>query len=248
MFRHQGKSRTLKHNLRIATILSFVAGIVNITGFLAFSQLTTNVTGHFALFINDITQFQFWKGFLFFLYIFSFLIGSFLSSFLIEKYRESKKINVFLLPTLLEAFILFTIGVLSNFIQPFSADLVICLLLFAMGVQNSFVTKISNAVVRTTHLTGLFTDLGIDVSQLFFKKYKSQKKLLKANIKLRLYIITFFFVGGLIGGFFYSKMGMGLNTLIIGAVILLASLFYDDFRYKVIKTRRSLNQKRKKGK
>ncbi len=247
MFRHQGKSRTLKHNLRIATILSFVAGIVNITGFLAFSQLTTNVTGHFALFINDITQFQFWKGFLFFLYIFSFLIGSFLSSFLIEKYRESKKINVFLLPTLLEAFILFTIGVLSNFIQPFSADLVICLLLFAMGVQNSFVTKISNAVVRTTHLTGLFTDLGIDVSQLFFKKYKSQKKLLKANIKLRLYIITFFFVGGLIGGFFFSKIGLGLNTLSIGAVILLASLFYDDFRYKVIKTRRSFHQKRKKG-
>ena len=46
MFRHQGKSRTLKHNLRIATVLSFVAGIVNVTGFLAFKQLTTNVTGH----------------------------------------------------------------------------------------------------------------------------------------------------------------------------------------------------------
>ena len=52
MFRHQGKSRTLKHNLRIATVLSFVAGTVNVTGFLAFKQLTTNVTGHFALFIT----------------------------------------------------------------------------------------------------------------------------------------------------------------------------------------------------
>ena len=54
MFRHQGKTRTFKHNLRIAVILSFVAGIVNVSGYLFFKQLTTNVTGHFALFINDL--------------------------------------------------------------------------------------------------------------------------------------------------------------------------------------------------
>ncbi len=85
MFRHQGKSRTLKHNLRIATILSFVAGIVNVTGFLSFKQLTTNVTGHFALFINDVAHFEFWKGTIYFL--FSFLLGAFLSSFLIEEFK-----------------------------------------------------------------------------------------------------------------------------------------------------------------
>ena len=91
MFRHQGKSRTLKHNLRIAIVLSFVAGIVNVTGFLSFQQLTTNVTGHFALFIFDVSKFEFWKGTIYFLYIFSFLLGSFSSSFLIEKYRENKQ-------------------------------------------------------------------------------------------------------------------------------------------------------------
>ncbi|MFT6054521.1 MAG: uncharacterized membrane protein YoaK (UPF0700 family), partial [Roseivirga sp.] len=77
MFRHQGKSRTTKHNLEIATVLSFVAGIVNITGFLSFNELTTNVTGHFALFINDVANFEFWRGTVYFLYIFSFLMGSF---------------------------------------------------------------------------------------------------------------------------------------------------------------------------
>ena len=41
-------------------------------------------------------------------------------------------------------------------------------LLIAMGIQNALVTYISKSVVRTTHLTGLFTDLGIDFSQLFF--------------------------------------------------------------------------------
>ncbi len=242
MFRHQGKSRTLKHNLRIATILSFVAGIVNVTGFLAFKQLTTNVTGHFALFIYDVSTFDFWKGTIYFLYIFAFLFGSFLSSFLIEKYKENKKLNVFVLPTLIECVVLFAIGVSSNFTTINNPDLIVCLLLFAMGLQNSFVTKISNAVVRTTHLTGLFTDLGIDISQLFFPKNKINRAALKANIKLRIYIILFFFAGGLIGGYIYSKVN--LNVLNIGALILLLSLFYDDFRYKLIKTKRKYNQRK----
>src|SRR5690606_37754451 len=159
-FRHQGKSRTLTHNLRIATILSFVAGIVNVAGFLAYKQLTTNVTGHFAFFVNDVANLEFWKGTIYFLYIFSFLFGSFLSSFLIEKFSENKKLNIFVLPTIIESLVLFSIGFISNIIAGVNPDLIICLLLFAMGLQNSFVTKISNAVVRTTHLTGLFTDLG----------------------------------------------------------------------------------------
>ena len=80
-----------------------------------------------------------------------------------------------------------------------------------MGIQNSFVTKISNAIVRTTHLTGLFTDLG---------------------------------AGGLIGGLFYSRFNLKLNTLIFGALILLISLFYDDLRYRLIKTKRKYNQRK----
>ena len=48
MFRHQGKARTLKHNLGIASLLSFIAGIVNVAGFLAVQRLTTTVTEHFA--------------------------------------------------------------------------------------------------------------------------------------------------------------------------------------------------------
>ena len=179
MFRHQGKSRTYKHNLQIATFLSFVAGIVNVTGFLSFKQLTTNVTGHFALFIYDLSNFEFWKGTIYFLYIFSFLFGSFLSSFLIENYRENKKLNVFVLPTIIECIILLLIALMSNFVEITHTDVIACLLLFAMGIQNSFVTKISNTIVRTTHLTGLFTDLGIELSQLLFPNPTQIEKKLK---------------------------------------------------------------------
>lgn len=244
MFRHQGKSRTLKHNLRIAIVLSFVAGIVNVTGFLSFKQLTTNVTGHFALFINDVANFDFWRGTIYFLYIFSFLFGSFFSSFLIEKFRENKQLNIFVLPTITECLILISVGLLSNSFETEYPDLIVCLLLFVMGLQNSFVTKISNAVVRTTHLTGLFTDLGIDISQLFFPKLNPYREKLIANIKLRIYIISFFFAGGLIGGFLYSKVELKLKTLIFGAIILLISLLYDNFRYKLIMTRRKYKKRK----
>jgi hypothetical protein len=79
-----------------------VAGIVNITGFLAFQQATTNVTGHFALFINDLASFDF--------FIFSFLAGSLSSGLLIELFRENKKLNVFFLPMLIESLLLLSIG------------------------------------------------------------------------------------------------------------------------------------------
>lgn len=147
MFRHQGKNRTLKHNLQIASLLSFVAGVVNVTGFLAIQRLTTNVTGHFAFFIDDIANFQFWRGTIYLLYIISFLTGSFASGLLIELVAKTKKLNIFVLPTLLEAVVLITVVIVSHFSFVNSIDVIACLLLFAMGVQNSFVTNISNAVV-----------------------------------------------------------------------------------------------------
>ncbi len=238
MFRHQGKGRTFKHNLQIATILSFVAGIVNVTGFLSIQQLTTNVTGHFALFIFDFENFEFWKGAIYLLYILSFLFGSFASGFLIENYKETKRLNVFVLPTLLEIAILVAVSLFYNITNVSYPHIIACSLLFAMGLQNSFVTKISNAVVRTTHLTGLFTDLGIELSQLFFPKSHPNTSKIKSTIKLRVYIISFFFLGGITAGFFYSNLGLKANTLILAAIILLASLFYDDLRFRLIMARR----------
>lgn len=244
MFRHQGKSRTHKHNLRIATVLSFVAGIVNVTGFLSFRELTTNVTGHFAFFVKDVADFEVWKGAIYLLYIFCFLLGSFTSSFLIEKFRESKRLNVFVLPTGIESLILILVPILGNFFQADGSNVIVCSLLFAMGLQNSFVTKISNAVVRTTHLTGLFTDLGIEISQLFFPKKHPDQAKIRATIRLRVFIISFFFFGGLFGGYCFSRLGLGLDTLFFAALILILSLFYDDLRFRLIKTRRKYMQDR----
>ena len=204
MFRHQGKSRTVAHNLHIAVVLAFVAGMVNIAGFLAFRQLTTNVTGHFTFFVADLAEGKFWRGLVYFLYIFSFLAGSTAASVLIEQFKSTRKLNIFVVPTLIEVLLLTMVGLVNFSWALAHANLLVCLLLFIMGLQNSFVTRISNAVVRTTHLTGLFTDLGIDLSYLFFPKRHSNSKTLRANIKLRLNIIGSFLGGGLVAGFFYT--------------------------------------------
>ena len=100
-----------------------------------------------------------------------------------------------------------------------------------MGLQNSLVTKISNATVRTTHLTGLFTDLGIELSQLFFYKQKQQKEKLYISIKLRLTIITFFFLGGLMTGILYSNLQ--LYVLAIAAIVLIIGILYDELKVKL---------------
>jgi len=100
-----------------------------------------------------------------------------------------------------------------------------------MGLQNSLVTRISNATVRTTHLTGLFTDLGIELSQLFFYKEQESKDKLFTSIKLRLTIISFFFLCGITGGIFYSKIG--LYVLLIGTLLLITGMVYDNLKFKI---------------
>jgi len=232
MFRHQGKTRTLSHNLRIASFLSFVAGIVNVAGFLAVQKLTTNVTGHFAFFVDEILKLNFWNGFVYFLYIFFFFLGAFVSSYLVELISQKTERNIYVFPTSIEISILFAIGIFGRSLINQNPNIIACSLLFAMGLQNSLVTKISNATVRTTHLTGLFTDLGIELSQLFFYKQPEMKAKLYSSIKLRLTIISFFFIGGIIGGVFYTKIE--LRVLFIAGVTLIMGLIYDNIKLKII--------------
>ncbi len=239
MFRHKGKTRKLKHNLRIASLLSFVAGIVNVAGFLAVQRLTTNVTGHFAFFVDEIFKLNFWQGFIYFLYIFFFFLGSFVSNLIVEIISKTNDRLIYIIPTIIESLILFFLAVFGQFLVSQNPDLLACSLLFAMGLQNSLVTTISNATVRTTHLTGLFTDLGIELSQLFFYKQKDQKEKLYSSIKLRLTIITFFFLGGLLGGIFYSTLK--LYVLAIAATVLIIGILYDYLKLKLIMKNRHNN-------
>ncbi len=234
MFRHTGKKRTFLHNLKLASMLSGVAGMVNITGVLSLGVLTTNVTGHFAFFAEQLFLKKYAETFTFLFFILFFLCGAFVSSFIIELVAKRKRISTYVIPIFIETLLLVLVGVSGSEVKTFPI-LLACLLLFAMGLQNALVTRVSQSVVRTTHLTGLFTDLGIELSQLFFYHDPNERTKLKKAIFLKLMIISCFFLGGIMGGF--AHLYLGLKTLLVAAVLLLFALWYDRllFRYHYIK-------------
>ncbi|MBX2922998.1 MAG: DUF1275 domain-containing protein [Chitinophagaceae bacterium] len=238
MFRHQGKTRTLSHNLKIASLLSFIAGVVNVIGFLTVKRLTTNVTGHFAYLMEEVIQLNWLQGIVYFLYIIFFFLGSFTSNLIIESVSRKSERYMYAVPILIECMILLTIGGMNARLISRHPDSIAFGLLFAMGLQNSLVTTISNATVRTTHLTGLFTDLGIELSQMFFYKSKEHRSKLISSVKLRLSIITFFFAGGLAGGLLYPRLG--ISVLTYTALILLLGLIYDSIKFRLILLRRKI--------
>ena len=173
-----------------------------------------------------------------------FLFGSFLSSFLEELISIRNPQLSHLFPITLEMFILIAIGFFGTNLGlgSFGGKLTAFFLLFAMGIQNSLVTNISKSIVRTTHLTGLFTDLGIELSQLFFYRIPEEVKKLKTSIYLRLSIITFFFIGCFSGGIIYQTLE--IKTLFVAAFFLLIAQWYDFFRLKfhLIKRKKSQNR------
>jgi uncharacterized membrane protein YoaK (UPF0700 family) len=247
MFRHQGKTRTLQHNLQIASLLSFIAGLVNVVGFLAVQKLTTNVTGHFAYIMEELLKENSSQAIVYALYIFAFFLGSFISNLMIEFVSRKTERYMYLTPVITECLLLLYFGSWNAEQMNRHPDLLAFSLLFAMGLQNSLVTTISNANVRTTHLTGLFTDLGIELSQLFFFTHLKQRHRLVSSIRLRLTIILFFFLGGMAGGWGYGYTG--LHMLSFAGVLLIAGLLYDSiqFRLTLLRRRNSIQQHRKKN-
>ncbi|KGO89791.1 YoaK family protein [Flavobacterium suncheonense] len=243
MFRHQGKNRTFRHNLRLASNLSLVAGIVNSVGVLAISTLTTNVTGHFAYFSEEMITGQFAKAVPYLLYIFFFFLGAFVSNFCIETAAFRKKKYIHTTPMLLEISLLIAVGLWSywNFTEDINNNHIAYFLLFAMGIQNALVTKISQSTVRTTHLTGLFTDLGIETSQFLFYRNHPDAGKLRKNIFLKLSIIVFFFTGCISGTMLFYRIG--LKTLLVAALLISIALTMDNLIFYYNFTRRRLKRK-----
>jgi len=71
------------------------------------------------------------------------------------------------------------------------------------GLQNGMCTTFSGAVIRTTHVTGTVTDIGLIIGQAIFHK-RTRKHLWKLKILIPLYIS--FCIGGIIGWFAYELL------------------------------------------
>jgi len=230
MLRHFGTKRTYAHNLRLAVLLCLTAGFVNAAGFLGFSTLTTNVTGHAALFAERIAQQDWADAGTVALWMLLFLAGALCSSLIITRIGHHARFS-FAIPILLELGILmFCAFYDSRNNQVFPQGFFVGSLLFAMGLQNALVSVISGSVVRTTHLTGTFTDLGIELAQLKTGDQAGQQELL-SKIKLRVSIIIFFMLGALSGAYAFSQLSF--RAFLLPCFVLCFTLFFDVFRLHV---------------
>lgn len=231
MFRHLDTKRTHRHNVQLASLLCIAAGFVNAAGFLGFSVLTTNVTGHAALFAEQIAS-QNWKtARVVALWMLLFLAGAFVSSLIVSWIGRNQRFS-YVIPLMMETVILLAVALFgyTNDNSLVDKELFAGSLLFAMGLQNSLVSIVSGSVVRTTHLTGTFTDLGIELAQII-QKGNENHKALKMRIKLRLVIIFFFMCGALGGAWLFHYFN--LHVFYIPAFILFCTLIADIYRIRI---------------
>ena len=228
MLRHLGTKRTYGHNVKLASLLGLAAGFVNAAGFLAFTVLTTNVTGHAALFAERIAL-QDWKtARVVALWMFLFLAGAFVSSLIVSWLGRNQRYS-YVIPILIESGILLVVAFsgykYNNSLV--SREFFAGSLLFAMGMQNALVSIVSGSVVRTTHLTGTFTDLGIELAQLI-RRDAEDRSALKKRIKLRSAIIFFFMTGALAGAYLFRFFRF--HAFVVPAAIILFTLAADVLR------------------
>lgn len=240
MFRSRDRGRTHFHNVRLAALLSTVAGVVNIVGLLSFHTLTTNVTGHFAFFSQRLFFENYRLAWISILFVIFFFVGAFIANTAMELMVKQTIQPSYKLPISLEIVFLTVVAVLTHFSDN-TPVLSACILLLAMGLQNALVTKISGSVVRTTHLTGLFTDMGIELSQMMFYKKNKERYRLKRSISLKLIIIGGFFAGGILGALLHTIYQVW--TLLVPIALLVVALYHDNMRLNYLHIRRKIRKR-----
>lgn len=227
MLRQTKEKRTLKENQLLASSTAFVSGAVNVAGFIAFLAFSSNITGHVANLARQVVTQNFGEMALFFTWLMLFLLGAFTSTFIIKSFQDSSRYRAHSFPIILEIVILFVVAIYGyHFYEEtvFERECIIGAILFSMGLQNSLVSNISGGLIKTSHLTGLFTDLGSDLAE-WWHPGSQQTELIKHKIIIRLTILAFYFTGGIAGGYFFDQYNFSIFYFI--PLILLTILYYD---------------------
>jgi uncharacterized membrane protein YoaK (UPF0700 family) len=208
-----GKERSRDSNRHLGLTLAFVAGAANAGGYLAVSQYTSHMTGilsslsdNLALNRLDLVA----AGFAAWL---SFVVGAATSAVLINWARRRGLFSLYAMPLMLEAGLMLAFGFLGANLKliGFTVPATVILLCYMMGLQNAIITKVSNAEIRTTHMTGNTTDLGIELGKLFYwnRSGGPPEKVLANREKMRIHaeFIGLFVLGGLAGALGFKHAG-----------------------------------------
>ena len=218
--------RTPQTNTRLGLVLAFVAGATNAGGFLAVHEYTSHVTGVVSTVVDSLVLGHTDVMLTGLAMLISFVLGAMTTAILVNWGLRRKLYTAYGLPLVLEAALLLVFGVFGgamNYATYFFAPLTVTLLCFIMGLQNAVITKISRAEIRTTHLTGLVTDVGIELGKMVYINHADTHSPVRANTqKLRLHslLIGSFVTGAFLGAWGFKTLGF-ITTVPLALTLLL---------------------------
>lgn len=242
LYGNESISHYTKSNISVWMLMAFQAGILNIGGFMACHRFVSHVTGFATFFGYEVSQGNERAAWGMLIVPLFFLFGVMLSGQLVDirlKLHKKPKYYlafgvVFSLTTivlvggLLGYFRKF--GEPSNSIYDYTLLILLCLI---CGTQNGTVTTVSKSVIRTSHLTGITTDLGIGLVRILnhHKLHDHLENERNASL-MRLGIIFFFGFGSVVGGFIFSRFGYCgfLLPVVTSGVLFFAMMYFQIWR------------------
>ncbi|MFZ2989098.1 YoaK family protein, partial [Ideonella sp.] len=224
--------------------LAFVAGAINAGGFLAVQQYTSHMTGLVSTMADDLVLGAYDLVLNAAGGLISFLLGAACSALMVNVARRRQLHSEYALPLLLEAALLLCFGMLGarlSQIEGLFVPLTVMLLCFIMGLQNAVITKLSHAEIRTTHLTGVITDIGIELGKLMVwngADTPASERVTANFSRLRILgsIAGSFFAGGLIGALGFKHLGY-VSTVPLAVLLVALALLpaVDDFKQMLVR-------------
>ena len=169
-------------------VLAFMGGAVNAVALLGFNhQGVSHLTGSTSLLSVEVVQGHFTQSLHLVFMLLSFVAGAAISGFVVgNQYLQlGQRYSAALIA---EAMAL----VLAVHYLNQESNLGHYLASAACGLQNAMTSTFSGAIVRTTHVTGLFTDLGVSIGAWLRGKPTDRR---------RLYLYGWLLSGFLLGGF-----------------------------------------------
>lgn len=225
------EARTFNADSHLACTLAAVAGALNTAAFEIVGFFSANMTGNISSFSDYLARSNLTTGLFFLQIVLLFIAGSATSTLIINAGRRNKIRTIYAANILLEGVSLVILGIVEGWFRPASSgELLVLSLSFLMGLQNAVVTCISNARVRTTHISGTSTDIGIELAMLFdvLRRKASPKDapLYLRRLKLHASTVFSFLLGGIAGIWLYrsfsyqflSLIGCGLIYLSLSAM------------------------------
>lgn len=240
IYGNESISHYKRSNVIVWMLMALQAGVLNIGGFMACHRFVSHITGFATFFGHELSQSDFYHSIGMLIVPFFFLIGVMLSGFLVDsQLRQHRKPRYYITFGLIFSLILmvFLLGIFNQFgvfgepLEGMRDYVLLFFLCFICGIQNGTITTVSRSVVRTTHLTGITTDLGIGLVRLFYSKdvNEGMENEKKANL-MRFGIICFFLMGSVIGGAVFKHWAYwGFALPLFTSGILFFCMIYFQF-------------------